>query len=88
MKRIACLLLGVAVAATGCLGVQNLDAPPPLPAPAPPPPPPVMPGQVTEANTAEVVQALSDELDRAAAEPAATTGVPPAPPGPPITPRP
>jgi hypothetical protein len=86
MKRIACLLLGVALAGTGCLNVQNLEVQPAAPAPAPPPPPPVMPGQITEANAPEVLQALTEELDRAATEPV-TPGVPPAPPGPAVTPR-
>jgi hypothetical protein len=69
MKRIACLLLGVALAGSGCLGVQKLD-PPPLPPPAPvvPPPPPVLAGQATEANAQQVLQALNAELDWAAAE--------------------
>jgi hypothetical protein len=79
MKRIACLLLGLALTGTGCLGVQNLEPQPPTPAPAPPPPPPVLPGQVTEANAPQVLQALSDEIDRAAAEPPVTPAVAPAP---------
>jgi hypothetical protein len=45
-----------------------------------------MPGQITEANAPEVLPALTEDLDRAATEPA-TPGVPPAPAGPPVTPR-
>jgi hypothetical protein len=76
MKRIACLLLGAALAGNGCLGVQHVEAPP-APAPVAPPPPPVLPGQVTEGNAAQVLQALTDEIDRASAE---GTKPPPAPP--------
>lgn len=86
MKQIACLLLGAALAGTGCLGTHNLDAPANLPPPPPaaPPPPPVLPGQVTESNAPQVYQALSDELDRASTE---VQTVPPAPPGPAPVPR-
>ncbi len=83
MKPIACLLLGAALAGSGCLGVQHLDVPPAVPAaPEAPPPPPVLPGQVTEANAPQLLQALGEELDRVSAE------VPPAPPGPAPTPKP
>jgi hypothetical protein len=82
MKRIACLLLGVALTGTGCLNVQNV-APPPPPPPVAPPPPPVLPGQVSDANAGQVLQALSDELDRAAGQaPAGPATPPPAPPPP------
>jgi hypothetical protein len=79
MKRIACLLLVAALAGNGCLGMQHVEAPPPPP-PVAPPPPPVLPGQATEANAPQVIQALSDELDRAGTE-----GVTP-PPAPPSVP--
>jgi hypothetical protein len=84
MKRVACLLMGIALTGSGCLGVQNVQPPPtPPPAPVAPPPPPVLPGQVTEANAPQVVKSLSDELDRAAVEgPAVPAAPPPAPPPP------
>jgi hypothetical protein len=87
MKRIACLLLGVALTGTGCLGVQNVPPPPPPP-PVAPPPAPVLPGQVTDANAPQVFQALSDELDRAASEGPARPATPPPAPPPPAPPPP
>jgi hypothetical protein len=81
MKRFACLLLVAALSGTGCLGVQNVEAPPlPPPPPVVPPPPPVLPGQVTESNAAQVFQALNDEVNRAATEQPAPWAPPPAPP--------
>ena len=77
MKRIACLLLGAAIAGNGCLGVQHIEVSPPPAAHVEPPPPPVLPGQVTEANAPQVLQALSDELDRAVAESAPPAPAPP-----------
>jgi hypothetical protein len=82
MKRIACLLLGIALTGTGCLNVQNVPPPPPA-TPVAPPPPPVLPGQVTEGNAAQVLQALNDELDRAAGETTAGPATPPPAPPPP-----
>ncbi len=80
MKRIACLLPGVVLALAGCVGVQHVEpALVPAKAPAEPPPPPVLPGQVTEANAPEVIQALGEELDRATAEGAATAAPVPVP---------
>jgi hypothetical protein len=81
VNRIAYLLIGVALTATGCLGIQHVEAPPAPPVVvAEPPPPPVLPGQATEANARQLLQSLDEELDRAAAgEPAAP--VPAAPPG-------
>ena len=84
MKRIATLFLVATLSGTGCLSWQTVETPP-APATAPvelPPPPPVMPGQVTESNAPQVLQSLSEELDRAT-----TNEVPPAPQGPPVTPR-
>jgi len=67
MKRIATLFLVATLSGTGCLSWQTVETPP-APATAPvelPPPPPVMPGQVTESNAPQVLQSLSEELDRA-----------------------
>lgn len=72
MKRTGCLLLMLALVASGCLSsnshvakesrkaapVQVTVAPPP-----PPPPESVTPDQVTDANTPDIVQALSREID-------------------------
>lgn len=72
MMRKECLLLLVALVGPGCLSsgshvtkeakqatpVQMTFAPP-----APSAPPAVTPDQVTEANTTDVVQALSREMD-------------------------
>jgi hypothetical protein len=83
MKQIACMLLGIILACTGCLGVQHVDTqalPPPAPV-EPPPPPPVLPGQTTETNAPQVLQALTEELDRASADTPAPPAPAPPPPG-------
>jgi hypothetical protein len=86
MKRIACLLLVVALSGTGCLGVQNVQAPAlPPPPPVSPPPPPVLAGQVTESNAAQILQALNDEISHAATE-QPVSGAPAVPPAPPLLP--
>ncbi len=72
MMRKGCLLLLLALVGPGCLSsgshvakeaqqappVQMTFAPPP-----PPPPPSVTADQVTEANTADIVQAMTREMD-------------------------
>ena len=72
MNRKGCLLLLLALVGPGCLSsgshvtkeakqappVQMTFAPPP-----PPPPPSVTADQVTEANTADIVQAMTREMD-------------------------
>jgi hypothetical protein len=72
MKRTGCLLLLLALVGPGCLSsgshvakeakqaqpVQMTFAPPP-----PPAPPSVTADQVTEANTGDIVQALTREMD-------------------------
>jgi hypothetical protein len=80
MKRTAWLmLLGMALAAPGCFGFDKLvldkDASPPA-APIPAPPPlPVTENDVREDDPQKAVDALTRELDRAAAE---CTAPPPA----------
>lgn len=80
MMRKACLLLTLALVGPGCLSsgshvakeskqqppVQMTFAPP-----APPPPPAVTADQVSESNTADIVQAMTRELDYDAHPPAA-----------------
>jgi hypothetical protein len=68
MKRLASLLLLVALTGTGCLGTRNLEAPLPPPPPAEPAPPPVLPGQVNENNVSQIIEAMNAELDYAARE--------------------
>jgi hypothetical protein len=72
MMRKGCLLLLLALVGPGCLSsgthvakeakqappVQMTFAPPP-----PPPPPSVTADQVTEANTTDIVQAMTREMD-------------------------
>jgi hypothetical protein len=74
MKWIACLLLGGALLGSGCLNVQHVEMAPPA-EPVQPPPPPVMPGQASETNAPQVLQALNEELERATVE----NTMPPAP---------
>lgn len=71
MMRKGCVLLMLALVGPGCLSsgthvakeakqaqpVQMTFAPPP------PPPPTVTPDQVTETNTADIVQAMAREMD-------------------------
>ena len=73
MRRIGTLLMALALTATGCVelpirmtpeGQHPAKAPPLVPAEAPP----VTPEQVNDANAPRVLNALRDELDRAAAE--------------------
>jgi hypothetical protein len=75
MMRKGCLLLMLALVGPGCLSsgshvakeaqqaapVQMTFAPPP------PSPPAVTPDQVTESNTADIVQAMTREMDHDAA---------------------
>jgi hypothetical protein len=69
MKKLASLILLAALTLTGCVGMPGLGwhtEPEPLPPPAPkepPPPPIVLPEQVTQQNTANVLQGLKAELD-------------------------
>jgi hypothetical protein len=79
MKRIACLLVMVALAGTGCVNMQSADTMPQLPPPpAEPAAPPVLAAQVNDGNAADVAQSLNDELDRSANE--SSTTPEPAPP--------
>jgi len=84
MNRKGCLLLLLVLVGSGCLSsgshvakeakqaapVQMTFAPPP-----PPPPPSVTADQVTEANTTDIVQAMTREMDYDATvrQPAAPT---------------
>ena len=75
MKRAGILLLALAFAAAGCveLPIRPPANPPPAKASVPtaPEPPPVRPEQVNDGNARQALDALRDELDRAAAaEPA------------------
>ena len=73
MKRIGMLMLGVALAATGCVELPIRMDPKPRPAvesPAPAPTglPPVTPEQVSDENAPNVLRSLREELDHAANE--------------------
>jgi hypothetical protein len=69
MMRKGCLLLMLALSGLGCLSPgshvekESRQAPPVRLAEAPPPPPAITADQVTEANAADSVQALSREMD-------------------------
>jgi len=76
MKITGCLMLAVLIASAGCMDGHGLvpgqhqakNAPAAI-APALPSRPPVTEDQVTEANAAVAVQALTDELNREASAP-------------------
>lgn len=72
MKRVAFLMASIALAGAGCVTLPGLgeEAKPMLPPPVEQvaPPPPILPGQVTEGNAAQTIEALREELDRASAE--------------------
>ena len=74
MKRTGILLLALALAATGCVELPTwTETKPPAKEPAPlvpVEPPPVQADQVNDGNAAQALNALRDELDRAANEPA------------------
>lgn len=74
MKQLRWLVVGVALAGPGCLGLPlTQEAPkPPPPMPVahfdPPAPPPVLPEQINEQNGRVMAGALARELDHAAAQ--------------------
>ena len=75
MKRIGILLAALALTAAGCieLPIRPEVKPPAVEAAplVPVEPPPVQPDQVNDASAPQALNALRDELDRAANEPAA-----------------
>jgi hypothetical protein len=69
MMRKGCILLVLALGGMGCISpgshVENesRQSPPVRLTEAPPPPPAVTADQVTEANTADIIQAMNREMD-------------------------